>query len=56
VLSQIFLILQPEAVAKFCEYIKGEVLADSLVLADVLTIDKTELNDEVALGIEVRLN
>ena len=45
-----------EAVAKFSEYIKGEVLADSLVLADALTVDKTELNDEVALGIEVVLN
>jgi isoleucyl-tRNA synthetase len=45
-----------EAVANFSDYIKGEVLADSLVLADALTVDKTELNDEVSLGIEVVLN
>jgi Domain of unknown function (DUF5915) len=45
-----------EAVANFSDYIKGEVLADSLVLADALTVDKTELNDEVSLGIDVVLN
>jgi isoleucyl-tRNA synthetase len=45
-----------DAVAKFSDYIKGEVLADSLVLADAVAVDKTELNDEVSLGIEVRLN
>jgi isoleucyl-tRNA synthetase len=45
-----------EAVAKFSEYIKGEVLATDLVLADALSVDKTELNDAVALGIEVSLN
>jgi isoleucyl-tRNA synthetase len=45
-----------EAVNKFKEYIKSEVLADSLVLAENVLVEKTELNDEVALGIEVRLN
>jgi isoleucyl-tRNA synthetase len=45
-----------EAVAKFSDYIKGEVLADSLVLADALAVEKTELNDEVSLGIDVVLN
>jgi isoleucyl-tRNA synthetase/very-short-patch-repair endonuclease len=45
-----------EAVAKFSDYIKGEVLADTLILADSVAVDKTELNDEVALGIDVRLN
>ena len=45
-----------EAVTQFSDYIKSEVLADSLVLADAVAVDKTELNDEVALGIEVSLN
>jgi isoleucyl-tRNA synthetase len=45
-----------EAVAKFSDYIKGEVLADSLVLADSVSVEKTEFNDEVSLGIDVRLN
>ncbi len=45
-----------DAVTQYSDYIKSEVLADSLVLADVVAVDKTELNDEVALGIEVSLN
>lgn len=44
------------AVVQFSEYIKGEVLATDLVLADSLAVEKTELNDVVSLGIEVRLN
>ncbi len=45
-----------EAVTKFQDYIKSEVLADSLVLAESVAVEKTELNDEVSLGIAVRLN
>jgi isoleucyl-tRNA synthetase len=45
-----------EAVAKFKDYIKSEVLADSLVLSDSVLVEKTDLNDEVALGIDVQLN
>jgi isoleucyl-tRNA synthetase len=45
-----------EAVTKFKDYIKSEVLADSLVLSENVLVEKTELNDAVALGIEVSLN
>lgn len=45
-----------DAVTKFKDYIKSEVLANSLVLADSVAVEKTELNDEVSLGIEVSLN
>jgi isoleucyl-tRNA synthetase len=45
-----------EAIAKFSDYIKGEVLADTLVLSDSVLVEKTDLNDEVALGIDVMLN
>lgn len=45
-----------EAVAQFGEYIKSEVLADALSVAESVDGEKVELNDEVALGIEVALN
>ena len=45
-----------EAFSSFSEYIKSEVLADSLVLVDALSVEKTELNEGVAFGIEVNLN
>jgi len=45
-----------EAVARFGDYIKGEVLAESLSLADVVDGERVELNEEVVLGIEVSLN
>ena len=44
------------AVHQFGAYIKGEVLATDLVLVDALSVEKTELNDSVSLGIEVVLN
>ena len=44
-----------EAVASFSDYIKGEVLADTLSVTDNLTVEKTELNDTVSLGIDVVL-
>ena len=45
-----------EAFSTFSDYIKSEVLADSLVLVDALSVEKTELNEGVAFGIEVNLN
>jgi isoleucyl-tRNA synthetase len=44
------------AVENFREYIKGEVLADSLILAPEVDGEQVELSDEVMVGIEVRLN
>ncbi len=44
------------AVAGYADYIKAETLADELRLAKTVDIEKTELNDEVALGILVELN
>lgn len=44
-----------EAVASFSDYIKGEVLADTLSVTDNLAVEKTELNDTVSLGIDVVL-
>jgi isoleucyl-tRNA synthetase len=41
------------AVENFREYIKAEVLADSLILASEVEGDKVELTDELAIGIEV---
>jgi isoleucyl-tRNA synthetase len=45
-----------EAAARFGDYIKAEVLAESLVLADSVDGEPVELNDDVTLNIEVRLN
>jgi isoleucyl-tRNA synthetase len=45
-----------DAVAQFGEYIKAEVLAESLTLADSVNGEQVELNDEVTLVIEVALN
>ncbi len=42
-----------DAVAQFGEYIKSEVLANALSLADTVDGAQVELNDEVVLGIEV---
>lgn len=42
-----------DAVAQFGEYIKSEVLANTLSLADVVDGEPVELNDEVTLVIEV---
>jgi isoleucyl-tRNA synthetase len=44
------------AVAQYSEYIKGEVLANSLVLVEGLEAEKVELDDEVSVGIEVRVD
>lgn len=44
------------AVNLFHDYIKGETLATDLVLADTVNGEKVELNDEVAVGIEVLVN
>jgi isoleucyl-tRNA synthetase len=45
-----------DAVEKFRDYIKDEVLATDLVLADTVNGEKVELEDEVAVGIEVSVN
>jgi len=45
-----------DAVEKFRDYIKAEVLATDLVLADQVDGEKIELEDEVAVGIEVSVN
>ncbi|MCE7923857.1 MAG: isoleucine--tRNA ligase [Haliscomenobacteraceae bacterium CHB4] len=45
-----------DAVEKFRDYIKAEVLATDLVLADKVDGEKVELEDEVAVGIEVSVN
>jgi isoleucyl-tRNA synthetase len=45
-----------DAVEKFRDYIKAEVLATDLVLADRVDGEKVELEDEVAVGIEVSVN
>ncbi len=44
------------AVENFREYIKAEVLADSLILASEVEGDKVELTDEVTISIEVSLS
>ncbi len=44
------------AVEQFGEYIRGEVLATSLVLSDSGAWERVELNDEVEVGVEVSLN
>ena len=44
------------AVEKFHDYIKAEVLATDLVLADQLAGEKVELDDVVSLVIEVSVN
>ncbi len=44
------------AVENFREYIKAEVLADSLILASEVEGEQVELSDEVMVGIEVSLN
>jgi isoleucyl-tRNA synthetase len=41
------------AVAQFRDYIKAEVLATDLVLADAMDAEKVELEDGVLVGIEV---
>ena len=41
------------AVGQFGDYIKAEVLANSLILADTVAGDAVELNDEVTLQVEV---
>jgi hypothetical protein len=43
-------------VEKFRDYIKAEVLATDLVLADRVDGEKVELEDEVAVRIEVSVN
>jgi isoleucyl-tRNA synthetase len=45
-----------DAVAQFGDYIKSEVLANSLSLADSVAGEQVELNDEVTLVIEVNVN
>ncbi len=45
-----------DAVEKFHDYIKTEVLATDLVLADAVAGEKVELEDEVVLRIEVSVN
>jgi isoleucyl-tRNA synthetase len=45
-----------DAVERFRDYIKAEVLATDLVLADQVDGEKVELEDEVAVGIEVSVN
>jgi isoleucyl-tRNA synthetase len=45
-----------DAVAQFADYIKAEVLAESIILEEQLEADKVELNDQVSLGILVSLN
>lgn len=44
------------AVAGFGEYVKGEVLADGLVLASEVEGNRWSWGDEVMVGIEVSLN
>jgi isoleucyl-tRNA synthetase/very-short-patch-repair endonuclease len=44
------------AVEQFADYIKGEVLATKLELAEALAGENVELNDEVSLVIKVELN
>jgi len=44
------------AVEKFGDYIKDEVLANSLVLADTVEGEAVELNDEVTLAMEVSVD
>jgi isoleucyl-tRNA synthetase len=44
------------AVAQFRDYIKAEVLATDLVLADTVEAEKVELEDGVLVGIEVVVN
>jgi len=43
-------------VEKFGNYIKEEVLANSLVLADSVEGEAVELNDEVTLAMEVTVD
>lgn len=45
-----------DAVEKFHDYIKAEVLATDMVLADHVNGEKVELEDGVAVGIEVSVN
>ena len=45
-----------DAVERFRDYIKAEVLATDLVLADRVDGEKVELDDEVAVGIEVTVS
>ncbi|MBU6341262.1 MAG: isoleucine--tRNA ligase [Bacteroidetes bacterium] len=45
-----------EAVLQFGDYIKAEVLAESIILEEALEAEKVELNDQVSLGILVSLN
>lgn len=42
-----------QAVNQFGDYIKNEVLANSLILADAVAGDAVELNDEVTLQVDV---
>ena len=42
-----------DAVARFHDYIKAEVLATDLVLSDAVDGEKVELDDEVMVGIDV---
>jgi isoleucyl-tRNA synthetase len=44
------------SVAQFGAYIRNEVLADVLTLVDAVAGEPIELNDEVAIGLEVRLS
>ena len=44
------------AVENFSDYIKEEVLANSLVLADSVSGEAVELNDEVTLQMEVSVD
>ena len=45
-----------DAVEKFRDYIKAEVLATDLVLSDSVAGEKVELDDEVTVGIEVAVS
>lgn len=45
-----------DAVAQFSDYIKSEILATNLSLADVLAGETIELNDEVKLQVEVAVD
>ena len=44
------------AVENFRDYIKAEVLADSLIMASEVEGEQVELSDELIIGIEVSLN
>lgn len=44
-----------DAVTQFADYIKGEVLANELSLAEGLNADQLELTEEVSIGVEIEV-